>query len=84
MILKAPLQKSPVCAMALLVLLPFTAAHAEPSAAVCAQYADSHARQHSAKGQVLAGAAGGRVSEPSSGRSLAVQEWVLLLALGLG
>jgi hypothetical protein len=72
MILKAPLQKSPVCAMALLVLLPFTAAHAEPSAAVCA------------KGHVLAGAGGGRVSEPSSGRSLAVQEWVLLLALGLG
>jgi uncharacterized protein YcfJ len=62
MSLKASAQKSSACAMVLLAFLaclPITTAHAEPSAAVCSDYADSYARQASARGQMLAGAAGG-------------------------
>ena len=49
------------CGIALLAFCPLTAAHAEPSAAVCSKYADSYA-QEKTKGMMLRGTAGGGVA----------------------
>ena len=43
----------------LFAFYPLTGAHAEPSAAVCTQYASNYTQQNNNKGQIIGGAAGG-------------------------
>ena len=56
--MKAATVKALACGMALLAFYPLAAAHAEPSAAACTNYAHSYAQKQT-RGIVLAGAVGG-------------------------
>lgn len=51
--------KSLACGAALFAFSPLPGAHAEPSAAVCTQYANNYVQKNNNRGQVIGGAAGG-------------------------
>ena len=56
--MKAATVKALACGMALLAFYPLAAAHAEPSAAACTNYAHGYAEKQT-RGIVLGGAVGG-------------------------
>jgi hypothetical protein len=58
-VVKAATIKALACATALFAFSPLLRAHAEPSAALCTQYANNYAQQNNNKGQLLGGAVGG-------------------------
>ena len=58
-VLKVAKMKSLACGAALFAFSPLPGAQAEPSAAVCTQYASNYVQQNNNKGQLIGGAAGG-------------------------